>query len=301
METTQVQATGNQSRKKWIYVAIGLIFGLAMVVGAVALLPARNTNDDSNDQQEGPMYIRTNGIDDDVTEAATAARHQFFFKNQCTQTVWVGALNNPGKVLPGNGGWRQPPGSEAYLYLPVGWAGRFWGRTGCDASGHCQTGDCGNRIQCNGAGGVPPVTLAEFTLDSNADWYDVSLVDGYNLPMRIQPLPNSYRKVSNNMYDCGIAGCNSDLNVICPAELQQKNSAGKVVACLSACEKYNTDQYCCRGSFGTPQTCPATHYSETFKSACPGAYSYAYDDPTSTFTCHGNPATNYLVTFCPEN
>ncbi|KAF0929283.1 hypothetical protein E2562_019870 [Oryza meyeriana var. granulata] len=34
-----------------------------------------------------------------------------------------------------------------------------------------------------------------------------------------------------------------------------------------------------------------------FKSACPRSYSYAFDDPTSTFTCSGGP--DYTVTFCP--
>uniref|UniRef100_M8BCU8 Thaumatin-like protein 1 n=1 Tax=Aegilops tauschii TaxID=37682 RepID=M8BCU8_AEGTA len=31
--------------------------------------------------------------------------------------------------------------------------------------------------------------------------------------------------------------------------------------------------------------------------ACPRSYSYAFDDPTSTFTCAGGP--DYTVTFCP--
>uniref|UniRef100_M8CBJ1 Thaumatin-like protein n=1 Tax=Aegilops tauschii TaxID=37682 RepID=M8CBJ1_AEGTA len=35
-----------------------------------------------------------------------------------------------------------------------------------------------------------------------------------------------------------------------------------------------------------------------FKSACPRAYSYAYDDSTSTFTCAAG--TNYAITFCPS-
>ena len=34
-----------------------------------------------------------------------------------------------------------------------------------------------------------------------------------------------------------------------------------------------------------------------FKAACPRSYSYAFDDPTSTFTCAGGP--DYTVTFCP--
>lgn len=58
----------------------------------------------------------------------------------------------------------------------------------CFNLGHCATGDCGGRIECNGAGGVPPATLAEFQFDGHGglDYYDVSLVDGYNLPMAIQ-------------------------------------------------------------------------------------------------------------------
>uniref|UniRef100_J3LCG7 Phytocyanin domain-containing protein n=1 Tax=Oryza brachyantha TaxID=4533 RepID=J3LCG7_ORYBR len=36
-----------------------------------------------------------------------------------------------------------------------------------------------------------------------------------------------------------------------------------------------------------------------FKNACPRAYSYAYDDATSTFTCTGGDTT-YAITFCPS-
>lgn len=39
-----------------------------------------------------------------------------------------------------------------------------------------------------------------------------------------------------------------------------------------------------------------------FKSACPTAYSFQYDDPTSTFNCSGTGSTTpvvYTVTFCP--
>jgi hypothetical protein len=73
-----------------------------------------------------------------------------------------------------------------------GWAGRFWGRTGCgfdgNGQGPCATGDCGNILECNGAGGVPPATLAEVTLNGDAgkDFYDISLVDGFNVPMQVR-------------------------------------------------------------------------------------------------------------------
>jgi hypothetical protein len=68
------------------------------------------------------------------------------------------------------------------------WSGRIWARTGCsfDAKGvgPCEVGDCGNKLQCNGAGGVPPVSLAEFTT-GDVDFYDVSFVDGVNVPIEV--------------------------------------------------------------------------------------------------------------------
>ena len=43
-------------------------------------------------------------------------------------------------------------------------------------------------MRCNGAGGVPPVTLAEITLNGagGLDFYDVSLVDGFNVPVQVR-------------------------------------------------------------------------------------------------------------------
>jgi hypothetical protein len=43
-------------------------------------------------------------------------------------------------------------------------------------------------LSCNGAGGVPPVTLAEITLNGagGLDFYDVSLVDGFNVPAQVR-------------------------------------------------------------------------------------------------------------------
>lgn len=71
---------------------------------------------------------------------------------------------------------------------------------------------------------------------------------------------------------------------------------GRVIACKSACLAFNQPKYCCTGNYGTPDKCPPTKYSKIFKHQCPQAYSYAYDDKTSTFTCTGG--ANYLITFC---
>ncbi|KAG0624119.1 hypothetical protein M758_3G225500 [Ceratodon purpureus] len=220
---------------------------------------------------------------------------RFTLLNRCKFTVWVGTQTNDNLPALAEGGFRLGTGAQMGVDAPAGWVGRFWGRTGCnfDSSGMgpCQTGDCGGKLKCNGAGGNPPVTLAEFQLNGykNMDFYDVSLVDGYNCPLSITP--------SGGSGDCRSPGCTiSDLNSKCAPILQVKNGAGTVVACKSACEHFKTDQYCCRKPYDTPQTCPPSSYSKTFKALCPTAYSYAFDDLTSTFTCTG---ATYTITFCP--
>lgn len=147
-------------------------------------------------------------------------------------------------------------------------------------------------MKCPG-GGEPPVSLVEFTIGKDAsdkDFYDVSLVDGYNVGLGVKPVGGTG--------DCQRAGCVTDLNSNCPADLQVKDSgSGSVVACKSACAAYNRPEFCCTGDHSTPQTCPPTQFSNLFKEACPTAYSYAYDDASSTCTCAGS---DYLITFCPS-
>lgn len=141
-------------------------------------------------------------------------------------------------------------------------------------------------MECNGAGATPPATLAEFTLGSGTqDFYDVSLVDGYNLQMIVE--------ASGGSGECGTTGCIDDLNRRCPSELKVADGGG----CKSACDTFGTPEFCCKGAFDSPAACRPTAYSEVFKSACPKSYSYAYDDATSTFTCMG--ATDYVIIFCP--
>jgi hypothetical protein len=227
---------------------------------------------------------------------------QFVVINDCPQTVWVGVYGTP--VVPEGGGFRLDAGQRRTLGLPAGkWSGRVWGRTGCefDAAGlgGCDTGACGSRERCGGTTGRTPVTLAELTLSgggADPDFYDLSLVDGYNLPMAIAPLEGTYTRRAGVANDCRRPTCTHDLNATCPAELRYASAAGQVVGCLSACERFKSDEYCCAGGHATPATCPPTSYSKLFKEACPTAYSYAYDDSTSTFTCQGE---DYAIWFCP--
>ncbi|KAD4888770.1 hypothetical protein R6Q59_034335 [Mikania micrantha] len=217
----------------------------------------------------------------------------FTLQNSCSYTVWPGTLSgNAGTVL-GEGGFALLSGASVQFLAKSGWSGRFWARTGCTfdefGNGKCVTGDCGNALKCTG-GGDPPVSLAEFTIANNGDkdFYDVSLVDGYNVGIGIKP--------TGGAGDCQYAGCIADVNINCPAELKVVDSSGTVVACRSACDAFNGPEFCCTGDHATPATCAPTQFSVRFKAACPSAYSYAYDDASSTFTCSGS---DYLITFCP--
>ncbi|KAM3304520.1 thaumatin-like protein 1 [Capsicum chacoense] len=217
----------------------------------------------------------------------------FTLINRCDYNVWPGILPNADSQKLDSTGFMLGPGDSRVFQPPQQWSGRIWGRTGCNFDpstglGNCATADCGsNQIECNGNGATPPATLAELTIFSGAkqDFYDVSLVDGYNLPMAIQAVGGSGT--------CDTTGCLKDLNRMCPNELR----VGDGQACKSACEAFGTPEYCCSGAYASPSTCTPSSYSAMFKNACPKSYSYAYDDPTSTFTCTG---ADYTITFCPS-
>ncbi|KAJ8624706.1 hypothetical protein MRB53_033236 [Persea americana] len=217
----------------------------------------------------------------------------FTFKNNCQYTVWPGILSSSGHPKLDSTGFELPKSTSRSFDAPAGWSGRFWGRTGCNfdtnGQGNCTTGDCGSsQVECNGAGAAPPATLAEFTLGSGGtsqDFYDVSLVDGYNLPMVVIASHGTSGT-------CAATGCIVDLNRLCPNELRAADGE----ACRSACDAFGKPEFCCKGAYASPSTCRPSAYSAMFKTACPRSYSYAYDDATSTFTCAG---ADYEITFCP--
>ncbi|KAI9110592.1 hypothetical protein K1719_018458 [Acacia pycnantha] len=201
---------------------------------------------------------------------------RFDVTNRCPYTVWAAAL--PG------GGQQLNPGETWTLNVAAGTTGgRIWGRTNCnfDGSGHgqCQTGDCGGLLECQ-AYGTPPDTLAEFSLNQTTgfDFFDISLVDGFNVPMEFSPTSNRCRGIR----------CATDINRKCLNELRAPGG------CKNPCTVFKTDQYCCSSG-----SCGPTNYSRFFKNKCPDAYSYPKDDATSIFTCPGG-TTNYRVVFCPD-
>ncbi|KAJ7976882.1 Thaumatin-like protein [Quillaja saponaria] len=218
------------------------------------------------------------------------------FINNCPRIIWPGTLTGDQKPQLSSTGFELAPGASLSLDLPSPWSGRFWARTHCTTDNFgkfvCGTADCGSgQVSCNGAGAIPPATLIELTVAPNGgqDFYDVSNVDGFNLPMSISTL--------GGFGECKPSNCLANINIVCPEQLQVKGSDGSVIACKSACLAFNEPQYCCTGAHNTLETCPPSDYSKAFEEQCPQAYSYAYDDKTSTFTCSGGP--DYFITFCP--
>jgi hypothetical protein len=97
-------------------------------------------------------------------------------------------------------------------------------------------------------------------------------------------LPKSSLQIVPHLEDCATGECGVDLNPGCPDDLKIWDSFN-VVACNSSCLAYNTDDYCCRGVYFPSDICKSSPSAVHFKRNCPKAYSYKYDDETSTFTC----------------
>lgn len=116
-------------------------------------------------------------------------------------------------------------------------------------------------------------TLAEMTLNTDFndfDWYDISHVDAFNLPMQIVPV---------DFAKCRTLTCAANLLPNCPTEGLYRDSNGIVTACVSP-DRNNANS-------------PVAQY---FDAACSDAYSWSGDDAQSMVACAGE---DYDVVFCP--
>ncbi|HET9620512.1 MAG TPA: thaumatin family protein [Kofleriaceae bacterium] len=222
--------------------------------------------------------------------AADAAT--FTVKNNCSYTVFPGIFP---AALFSNGGWTLAPGQSSVFNVPSGSIGRLWGRTGCDGSSpaRCTTGSCGGTgLQCAGTTGQPNTSLFEWNINANGtDFYDASYVDAVDNPIGVQV---------SNASCVSPASCNVAVINNCPTDLRVGN------VCLSPCTKFNTDQFCCRGAFGTPQSCVVANWSavaqtyvNNIHSLCPREYSYAFDENAGGALQTCPTGANYTITFCP--
>lgn len=247
-----------------------------------------------------PLYICYLCARTHIGNIAGAHEVTFYIHNKCTFPIWPATAPNNGQPIIAEGGFYLPPGQTRRVIAPWSWSGRIWARTGCnfatDQTGNwkpaCETGDCDGRLACNGLIGTPPATLVQVALQGDKgkpNFYDVSLVDGYNIPVSVTS------RVINPK--CVIQGCLEDLKRVCPAELAVVNREGEVVACKSACFAFDNDMFCCRNQFGSADRCKPNVYSKIFKQACPCYYSYAFDSPPPLVSCS---SSEYVVTFCPS-
>ncbi|PIN21480.1 hypothetical protein CDL12_05826 [Handroanthus impetiginosus] len=214
----------------------------------------------------------------------------FTVQNNCGFTIWPATQTSKGAPI--TTGFQLESKTQTTLTVPSPWSGRIWARYLCSNSGRftCLSGDCNSgQVQCNGAGAIPPASLFEITLagDAGRDFYDISLVDGFNLPILGRPHGTG----------CVSTSCPADIDRGCPNELAVRGPSGAVIGCRSACDVFKEARYCCTGDYSSPATCTPTNYSQVFKRQCPQAYSYAFDDQSSTFTCPTG--GNFVVTFCP--
>lgn len=241
-------------------------------------------------------------------------------------------------------------------------ATRYWPKMGCDKRGtNCGLGASGGPgeacVKTSASGEVdysqcaPPVdTKFEGSFGTNGapcnpetpggvdmagcDYIDVSLVDGWTLPFKLEIHGGECKATSNGVdtkvesIDCSkllfedcpaseelsAAGFTADLRAINP-------KTGKVAGCYSPCmllqdEKWNNSRpanfernddhvapYCCPTPPETPEACRAgpitsTNFLKTVHKKCPGVYGYAYDDGTGLMRCESS--THYTLTlYCP--
>jgi hypothetical protein len=222
--------------------------------------------------------------------------------NSCPTDLWPAVLttNHTGPYV---NGFYLPAKMSLQLWVSHDWTGRIWARTNCSFNestntGPCFTGSCGNVMNCT-LSGEPPTTLAEFNLLGwqNLSFWDISLVNGFNLPMAIYPSPSGPKPI------CQWATDPESMKDHCPQELvfyaDEPKSYLQVAGCMSACDQYGDAKYCCTGNKNSPDSCSPSRYSKPFKEMCPDAYTYAYDDKTSTFATATGPDWSYEVVFCP--
>ncbi|KAL7416604.1 thaumatin-like protein [Mrakia frigida] len=227
---------------------------------------------------------------------------QMTVKNNCAYTKWPAMFTGTGEAPNAPTGWEAAAGSTVSFNVPETWtSGRIWGRTGCDFSdannldaSTCVSGGCPGGLECT-AWGQLPTTLAEFGLGQwqGVDFYDLSLVDGYNLPVSITPSDDA----------CKAPSCAAELNAPCPADLQSSfDDAGSNLGCKSACTAVGGDKNCCTGAFNNPTSCVAAGVTDYayFKTSCPNAYAFAFDETSGTALWGCNTQPSYTVEFCPS-
>ncbi|KAK9419438.1 putative Thaumatin family protein [Seiridium unicorne] len=335
------------SSKRTSYATAALLLSSQVLVAQAVVYPSNHGLHNSDYLHPRPIADAIDG----VARRTVSKRENpipLIVTNSCGDTIWPGVATQDGDG-PESSGFELAPGETRNMTVGPTWNGRVWGRTNCtvsDDTATCQTGDCFGMLECEYSGAVP-VTLAEFNLAGGTTgrqtFYDISLVDGYNLPVGVvyQPADNTSAIPPNFVNAACIATpgylmspnrtgyyytnssypmpyedtqTNSGITNWCPWDLQAfpPDKPGDGVypypddqierpvfdPCKSACAATNSESDCCTGDYNDPNVCKRSEYAENAKTVCPDAYSFAYDDQTSTFIIPSG--GGWEVVFCPE-
>jgi hypothetical protein len=176
--------------------------------------------------------------------------------NQCSQTISGCQSDQTGQVS----SYLLGSGASQLIDVGTNWPGGvIWGYPGSSA----------DPTDCNNA--KPQADVAEFTINSDQDFYDISIVNAYNLPLKIAPTSGT---------TCASPSCTiNNLNSFCVSPNTLTGGPG------DGC--YNVDG---------PNTGSPTPGTTQFATACPGAMSYTSDN-SNVYACQAG--TNYEVVFCP--
>ncbi|KAF3274909.1 hypothetical protein TWF970_007612 [Orbilia oligospora] len=255
--------------------------------------------------------------------------------NNCSFPVYPAVLTTNG-TGPYTTGFYLPSKQSRNVWVGWDWSGRLWARTNCSfylansttsvkirdvvdnftipdgqkLAGNCLTGDCGSAIECQ-LSGLAPTTLAEFTMTGwmQQTFYDISLVDGYDLDMKITPFHDSPEKPRVNNTPICVASTTLS-SVLAGTDLYQ-NSLNESFSFNNIhrwCPRQNllfTSQKGKQSVFPYPDDDDPTIGGgwtpclKRAKQVCGDAYSYAYDDYLSTFAVPSVKGEGFEVMFCP--
>jgi hypothetical protein len=191
-------------------------------------------------------------------------------------------------------------GPPKRVLIPYGWQGRMWARIGCtfNATGTCDppyqpccaSGSC---LQADGTfgmhcahSGISPTSLIEVSLDNPSpygpyDDYDVSLVDGWSVPLSINPVAGTYNELPDPGVTapwCMLSGCFA--SPFCPLPFSVN---GTTLSCYSPCQAavragnqshHEIDKACCVCTQSHPQCdCASSTDSQSdFYQCCVGGF-----------------------------
>jgi len=191
----------------------------------------------------------------------------------------------------------------------------YFPKYGCDSTGNnCASGDKD----------LKPRTLFEFTYPAygTGDAWDMSLVDGYNLPFKLE-LAGCEATNPQGLPDSSVIDC-SDLSMSdCPTQenlggvtYDLSHPASGLAGCMSPCFQLQysgvsatskqAEQYCCQNSYAGPKCRSGailqTHWFKNVRAKCRRTYTYPLDDPEGNQACPGSSSNRkyHLTFYCPN-